>query len=318
MSARWTLGAVVVGCLAFVPWVPTFLFQSRHTGTPWAAPPNFTVIINAITGFADNQATLTSAGSNQGRLLAVCYFVLAFLGLFGLARDRWHIELDIRTRPRGRALAFVVGFTLAAAVAGGIIDKSAFSSRYAAVVFVPLLLLVGVGTLTLADARVRNGLMAVAAVAGLALSVENVWTQRTQATKVAAVLAAQAHPGDVVAYCPDQLGPAVYRLIAGDQLDQITFPRRTSPALVDWVDYKQAARSASPQEFAQLLEDRAGASHQIWVVWAPGYQGFGIRCETIVTALTQMPGYTRSERVNLKPGTYYEPMQLTQFVPPSA
>jgi 4-amino-4-deoxy-L-arabinose transferase-like glycosyltransferase len=317
MSTRWTLGALVVGCLAFVPWVPTFVFQSRHTGTPWAAPPNFTVIINSITGFADNQATLSAAGSNQGRLLAVCYFVLAFLGLFGLARDRWHIELDIRTRPLGRPLAFVVGITLATAVAGGIIDKSAFSSRYAAVVFVPLLLLVGVGTLTLADERVRNGVLAVAAVAGLALSVENVWTQRTQATKVAAVLATRAQPGDVVAYCPDQLGPAVYRLTAGNQLDQITYPRRAGPAFVDWVDYKQAVKSASPQSFAQFLEQRAGSSHRIWVVWAPGYQGFGIRCETIVTALTQTPGYTRSEWVNLKPGTYYEPMQLTQFVPSS-
>ncbi len=31
-----TLLAVVVGCLAFLPWVPTFLYQAAHTGTPWA------------------------------------------------------------------------------------------------------------------------------------------------------------------------------------------------------------------------------------------------------------------------------------------
>jgi len=315
--ARWTLGGVAVGCVAFLPWVPTFVFQSQHTGTPWAAPPNFAAIISSVTGFADNQATLSTGGSNQGRLLALCYFLLAFLALFGLAKDRWHIELDIRTRPRGRGMSFLVVATLVAAVAGGIIDRSAFSPRYAAVVFVPLLLLVGMGTLTLIDARVRNGLMAVATLAGLALSVENVWTQRTQATQVAAVLSAHAKPGDVLAYCPDQLGPSVYRLTSSEHLDQLTFPRGTSPAFVNWIDYKQTVQHASPAAFARLLEERAGTTHQIWLVWAPGYQAFGTRCERIASALLDAPGYGGHQWVNLKPNKYYEPMQLTQFAPPA-
>ena len=66
---------------------------------------------------------------------------LACLALFGLARDRWHIDLDLRTRPRARALAFVVVVTLAAAITGGIVTGSAFTPRYASVVFVPLLVL---------------------------------------------------------------------------------------------------------------------------------------------------------------------------------
>ena len=32
------LVAVAVGGLAFVPWLPTFIYQSKHTGTPWALP----------------------------------------------------------------------------------------------------------------------------------------------------------------------------------------------------------------------------------------------------------------------------------------
>ena len=35
------LAALAVGVLAFAPWVPTFLYQSKHTGTPWGAPANF-------------------------------------------------------------------------------------------------------------------------------------------------------------------------------------------------------------------------------------------------------------------------------------
>ena len=223
-----TLGAVVVGAIAFLPWVPTFFFQSQHTGTPWAPPPNFAAVLNAVTGFTDNQATLSAAGSNQGRLLALLYLLLAFLALFGAARDRWHIELDIRTRRPARAMSLVVVLTLVAAVTGGILDQSAFSPRYASVVFLPLLLVVAMGALTLLDAKVRTVVIAVAVIAGLALSVENIWTQRSQSTEVASVLRAQARPGDIVAYCPDQLGPSVYRLTADAGYRQITFPRGAS------------------------------------------------------------------------------------------
>ena len=233
--------------------MPTFVYQARYTGTPWAKPPNFAAIINAVTGFTDNQATLTTAGSNQGRLLALGYFALVALALFGVARDHWHVDLDLRGRRRTRGLTFVVVCTLAAAITGGIVTGSAFSPRYAAVVFVPLLVLVAYGAFSLAHAGVRSVVVAVLVVAGLAGSVQNVYTQRTQAPQVASVLAAQAKPGDIVAFCPDQLGPAVYRLAESGQsrphrvaraaTRMLTFPRGTGPAFVDWVDYKTVAES---------------------------------------------------------------------------
>lgn len=323
-SARWMIGAVVVGVLAFLPWVPTFIYQARYTGTPWAAPANFAAIINAVTGFTDNQATLTTAGSDQGRLLALCYFALAALALFGVARDRFHIDLDIRTRFPARVVAFVVVVTLAAAITGGIVTGSAFSPRYAAVVFVPLLLLVAAGTLTLADARLRLVVVAVVVVAGLAASVENIWTERTQAPQIAKVLAAQAQPGSIVAVCPDQLGPALYRMVEAGQTDRsgssgrydmITYPRGTGPAFVDWVDYKQVAEASNPAAFARKLERMAGTDHDIWLVSAPAYQGFGEKCETLAGDLQRATGYGAHQWVDTKPTEYYEPMGLTEFAP---
>jgi mannosyltransferase len=315
IGARLTLGALVVGFLAFVPWLPTFIFQSRHTGTPWAAPANFAATINAITGFTDNQATLSAAGSNQGRLLAVLYLLLAFLGLFGIARDRWHVDLDLRTRSQGRPVAFVVTVTLGIAIAGGLIAGSGFSDRYAAVVFVPFLFLVALGATTLADARLRSLVLLVAAISGLLVGMQNITTQRTQATKVAAVLAVAGRPGDVVAYCPDQVGPAVYRLTGPQRYVQITYPRRTVPDLIDWIDYKQAVRRASPSAFVKDVEAIAGSKHQIWLVWGTGYQGFGTRCETIASELLESPNYTARERATANPGRFYEPMNLTQLTP---
>ncbi len=127
-TAPWAaLIAVAAGCLLFVPWLPTFLFQTKHTGTPWAAPPNFSAVINALTGFTDNQGSTLQTGTNQGRLLAVIYFAMLALAVFGLGRSGRIIELDLRTRPRARSLGFVVLGTLFAAIAGGIITASAFS-----------------------------------------------------------------------------------------------------------------------------------------------------------------------------------------------
>jgi predicted membrane-bound mannosyltransferase len=77
------LGAMAVGCLLFVPWLPIFIYQSKYTGTPWAAPPNFAAVINAVTGFTANQGSLSTTGTDQGRLLALLYFALFALALFG-------------------------------------------------------------------------------------------------------------------------------------------------------------------------------------------------------------------------------------------
>jgi len=318
-EAPWpALLAVVAGCLLFVPWAPTFFYQSKHTGTPWAAPPNFSAVINALTGFTDNQGSTLASGTNQGRLLAVIYFAMLALAVFGIGRSGRIIELDLRTRPRSRSLGFVVLGTLFAAIAGGIVTSSAFSSRYAAVVFLPFLLLVALGTATLLNPRVRVVVVGLAVLAGLVSSAQNVTTQRTQANNVAAAINAQAKPGDIIAFCPDQLGPSVYRQIHDPaQYDMLTFPRRTGPAIVDWVDYADAVHRADPNAFAADVVQRAGANHHVWLVWEPNYQTYSIKCETIATDLletaTKNGGGGRNV-VTSHPALYYEPMNLTEYV----
>jgi len=314
--ARSVLIAVAVGCLAFVPWLPTFEYQAVHTGTPWAAPPNFAAVINAVTGFADNQGSNMTAGSNQGRLLALIYFGMFALALFGIGRSGRVVELDLHTRPPARALSFVVLGTLFAAIAGGILTSSAFSPRYAAVVFLPLLLAVAFGTATLLNPRIRLAVVAVAVAAGLFASAQNVTTLRTQAPRVAQVINARAQPGDIVAFCPDQLGPAVYRVVAHpSRYDMITFPRRIGPQIVDWVDYEKTVHAASPRSFTRLLAARAGSTHRIWLVWQPGYQTFGVKCEQIAGFLLDEPGYGGKNWVIDHGNVYYEPMNLTEFAP---
>jgi 4-amino-4-deoxy-L-arabinose transferase-like glycosyltransferase len=307
-GAKAALVATVAGCLTFLPWVPTFLFQSKHTGTPWATPASFAAMVNAVASFA-------GGSTSQGRALALLFFALTGLGLFGLATDRLHIDLDIRTRPLGRPLAAVVLGTLAAAIIGGFASNSAFDARYASVVFIPLILLVSLGMTVFRDRHVRAGVLALAMVLGLAASVPNVTTNRTQAGEVAAGIAATAKPGDVVAYCPDQLGPAVDRLLPAGRYRQVTFPRGTGPAFVNWVDYADTVRAASPVTFAEQVEALAAGGHQIYVVWAPSYQAFGVKCEGVVQTLQGNPGYHSTGLVVGDDKRFYQPMWLVRLTP---
>ena len=310
-GARAGLVGVAAGCLAFVPWVPTFLFQAHHTGTPWAKPANFAAMVNAVASFA-------GGATSQGRALALVYFALAGLGLFGVARGAVHVDLDLRTRPRGRALAIAMAGTLVAAIVGGYASRSAFQARYASVVFVPLVLLVAMGLATFGARRIRAGVLVAAVAFGVAGSVPNIWTSRTQAGEVSATLAQLGRPGDIVAYCPDQVGPAVDRLLPAGRYRGITFPRGTGPAFVNWVDYADASGAGNPGAFAARLEKLSAPAHQIWLVWAPGYQTFGTKCETLETDLLADRSLGAHEMFPYQQVTdswiTYENMELVRFV----
>ena len=312
--------AVAAGCVLFIPWLPTFLYQSKHTGTPWAAPPTFVSLLNTPTSFALNQGSLDTAGTIQGRLLALSYIALFLLALFGVAKSKRFIEIDLRTRPRARSLSIVVVGTLVAAFLGGLITASAFTPRYAGVIFLPFILVVALGTTTLLSTPVRLAVIGVAVLTGMVVSVQNVYTQRTQATQVAAVLNHHAQAGDVIAFCPDQLGPAVYRLTNDrGRYEMVTFPRGTSPEFVNWVDYKQTVQGTRATQFATKLigDAEKNPPRRIWLVWEPGYATFGTRCETLVNTLLENPQYQGHQWVTSNGNRYYEPMELTEYAPAS-
>jgi mannosyltransferase len=132
-------------------------------------------------------------------------------------------------------------------------------------------LLVARGITCFADARVRAMFLAGIVVLGWIGNVRNIRSDRTSAPKVASVIKREAKPGDIVLYCPDQVGPAVHRLL-GKGYDEVTYPKLRKPAFVDWVDYKAVLRrpSSKPAVVAQKVLDLAG-SHTIWYVSAPGY-----------------------------------------------
>jgi hypothetical protein len=279
---RRALLAMAVGSLLFVPWLPSFLEQMRTTGTPWGTPPKPRTVFDIVLQFG---AGLPDTALPLGLLL----YALLALGLFGFSAagrtEPGIVTLDLRGRPPGRMLAAAAGLTMAMAVAVGQITSSAFAIRYAAVVFPLVILLAALGCATLAGTWVGPVVLGLVVALGLATAIPNAAGDRTTAGRVAAALRAEARPGDVVAYCPDQLGPSVSRYL-GDApgLRQLTFPRATPPQLVDWVGYLEA-NQAPPAPFARMLVDRAGPDANVWVVWAPNYRTFGTRCQGLLTDL---------------------------------
>ena len=97
----------------------------------------------------------------------------------------------------------------------------------------------------------------------------------------------------------------------------ITFPRGTGPAIVDWVDYAETVGAASPAAFADDAGAEGGrATTPIWLVWQPGYQTFGIKCEQIASTSARWPPRRwrwAQRRDGNQPALYYEPMNLTEF-----
>ncbi len=374
-AVRRCFVACVVGSLTFLPWAPTFVFQSLHTGTPWSSGAGPADVLGVFGDYAGTGPWAT--------LLGFAYFGLVVLGVFGhrlvtaapataegTAQPGDPHGLDPAERDllaaaglgadgQGRSLRAtatkvadrLVGFagfgpggagaaarreqpgrgislmlqpnrttlpvfgvlagTLVVAMLADAAVQAAFSARYTAVVMPLFILVVAVGIGVLGRGKVLAGIVAVLCVAGLLTGLGNNGQQRTEAAVVAGVLNAQAQPGDLVIYCPDQLGPAVDRLLTVKRLEQLTFPRGNGPARVDWVDYLATISHTDVAAFAQDALASAHAGAAVWLVWSPSYTGFGSRCADLQTWLDFDQGSAGTTVVHLDGA--YEREMLTRY-----
>jgi hypothetical protein len=196
------------------------------------------------------------------------------------------------------------------AVLAGYATSGAFATRYTSMVFPLVLLMAAYGTRAFASTRVLTGVLVVLALLGFASGIRNMGGERTEAGHIASYITAQGNPGDVVAFCPDQLGPAVTRKLPAG-FDAVRFPDFGNPRLVNWVDYAERQRSITPKEFAKRLDERA-AGKTLWFVWSGGYRTVGSKCPTIAAQLALLrPG----GRPVLAPGPQYERATLSQYAP---
>jgi len=307
------LAGLAVGGLLFTPWVLSLFVQLAHTGTPWAAPPAFAVLPLALEAWQ---------GGSQVRahVLGTALLLLAVLGLLAAAAARRPGErtvlLSLRPRPsRAVLLALSLGTLLVAGAVSGL-TGTAVADRYTSVAVFGFLALAAWGVAALPGTGVRATGLVVVAGLGLVTALPELTDPRTQAGEVAQALD-DASPGDVVVFCPDQLGPSVSRLIPPEAgLDLVVYPDLRPAERVDWTDYEARMTSTPSAAVAADVLERAGDGSAVWVVTGPGYRVPSTqRCGFLVDVLEAVRG--PAELVVAPDRRVFEDSRL-QYLPPAA
>lgn len=284
--------ALVLGGVLFLPQVPTFLYQSAHTGAPWASRPSLGDLLRTPLAWGN-------AHANQQWALALVLVPLVVLGA---------------VRSRGaRAAALVATGTLAVAWTVSHVAGGAYVSRYTAVALPLVAVAAAVGAATL-PGRWGPGWLAVLLVVGAVTGLPYAAGTRAPSGKIAHAFLARAQPADLLVYCPDQVGPPTARII-GPRYDQVVYPTLGRPDLVDWVDYAQRNRAASPADVAARIDALAAGRH-VFLEKASGYRtfrhGLADDCNQLLRELGARRGaperlygkaFGSSEQLYLFPGT---------------
>jgi hypothetical protein len=278
------------------------LYQGSHTGTPWARPirPN-EMLTNTL-------ADLGGGPQSEAVLLGWVLFFLVVLGVCGRALGRWRVEVDLRTRREARPLAYAIVGTATIGCLAGYAVGAAYASRYASVIVPFVLVLAGLG-LSRLDVRVASVVFVGVLALGLIGGYRNVTSDRTDGRRNAEAIADDGERGDLVVFCPDQLGPSTDREL-DERFEAFTYPRFGDPAFVDWVDYGERLDEADPAAFAQEVLDRAG-DRSIYVVYSTSYITHEEACGELITAL-----WAQRPREDLEePTTAFEPSAVARFAP---
>jgi uncharacterized membrane protein len=222
--------------LLYLPWIPTVLFQAKHTGAPWAEAPDFNGLLSGLQNLV---------GGLQTALM------LLIVGAAGLATLRG--EREGRERSRS-VVAIAVSMAVAVALAWLASQASpAWSGRYFSVFIGPALLLAGAGLMRFG----RVGMIALAIILVLWFNPhERQIRGKSDAYRVAGTLKSQGliEKGDLVVAVHPEYGPAMRYYLGGgyrwaDALGPVTDNR-----VFDWRDALRRFKAAGPKRVLAKLD----------------------------------------------------------------
>jgi mannosyltransferase len=301
--------ALALGGVFLVPWLSAMRFQAAHTGTPWAPAPRPTRVAS------ETIVDFTGGLFPESTLLAAVVVLLVALALLGRRSADGGILIG---RPatdwRGQAALVAVG----TATLGGLVaftTSSAFAGRYGSVYFPVIVLLLAAGIAMVEPGWTRVGVLAVVALFSSAVVFAQIHLyDRTQAGAVAEAINAQVQPGDLVVVCPDQLGPALARLIDTPGVRVVRYPDLVDARYVDWVDYAERLETVDPLAVAEQVLAEAGDG-AIWLDWSDGYRVVGEQCGQFAAHLiARRPGSVPAVTAdNVK---YFEWSSVIRLAPP--
>jgi len=226
-----------IPAVAFLPWVPTLLFQTAHTGAPWGRAPRFGAPV---------QISRDLMGGDRASI------VMLLVGSFGLV-TMWSATREWRDPRRWSVVALVLIPVVTLGIAWTLSQITpAWASRYFAVALAPLLLLTALGF-----ARARW--LGLAALAVLVVFWANpkpyVDGYKSSVRDIGAEVGTQLRPGDlVVVGQPEQTPLAWYYMPGGLRYADAAGPV-DDPRHMDWVDALERYEAAQPREVLPPLLD---------------------------------------------------------------
>lgn len=235
----WRDALIGYGAIAilYLPWLPTFLFQAKHTGAPWSLAPT----IDKMAGY------LATLAGGPGPAVAVVFGVGSGFVAYLSARDRGK-----RERRQADTIAAILAMTLLALALAFIASQAspAWTTRYFAAIVGPLILLLGAG---LAQAR-GLGLVALALLAALWLSppthrVNN----KSNVHNAAVIVGPHLDRGDIVVSTHPEQVPVMHfyfpqGLRWGDGMGWVH-----DPTYMDWRDALDRYEAARPTPVADMF-----------------------------------------------------------------
>jgi len=232
--------------LLYLPWLPTLLYQTTHTGAPWLEPPRFgapfQIAKDLLGGGSVTVALLLAGGSG-------CAAVLAS-----------------RSEPRDRTAVYTAFCVGAATLAVAWVFSQfspAWTTRYLGVALGPIFLLAALG---LARAG-KLGLVALVITAGIwAIPHTGVLENKSNAADLGAAVKDQLRPGDlVITLQPEQAPLMDYTLPPG--LEEATqLGRVQTQGVMDWRDAQERLEQATPEQNLIPLLDRLPAGRRVLLV----------------------------------------------------
>ncbi|MDG2210435.1 MAG: glycosyltransferase family 39 protein [Acidimicrobiales bacterium] len=306
-KSKKLLVAVIVGAASFLPWLPVFMEQLAHTGTPWSDAPRPTVVL---------ALALESYGGGRGSealLVAIAVVALATLGLFSRKQRLEEESVVVLGQTHHEFLKISAAIGVLAIILGvlvSLIFDSAFQGRYGVFAFIPLVLAVGVG---LSQLPHRTGivLLVVLSLISVVSVARELSRDRSQIGEIAASIEKNGVAGDSVVFCPDQLAPAAHRVL-GNEFNLYAYPTLDSGDTVDWYDYELRNTNSDPSEVAERILSLHISEQSLWLVWVDGYKTFGSQCGELERVLA---AFSSSSKVfvGANGDDFYNSANLTRF-----
>jgi hypothetical protein len=220
--------------ILFLPWLPNFIYQSTHTGAPWAPPPRF------------GAPVLLSQDLMGGDRVTVALFLGSIIGLGHLFTRRYR-----RTREATVLWTLIVlpVATLALAWLASQITP-AFVSRYFAPVLASILLLAAWGCS-------RSGIVGWAAVLLSVVFVVHVSVYahpyKSDVRDIAGEMRPLLHRGDLVLNAQPETTPLAYYYLPNGLRYATTLGPVADPTYMNWVYALRRLQHSDPKTTLQHL-----------------------------------------------------------------